>query len=84
MLLHGLSITYRSLMKTNGKLAKSQWKEIPWVVCYEVLVQSCHERTVGIEQDWCLVAQWVQYDCIHRLLSLGLSCTGFCICSAVC
>ena len=79
MLLHGLSTTYRSLMKTNGKLAKSQWKEKPWVVCYEVLVNPVMKGQKALGRTECLVAHWVQCCCHWACAVLDFASAVLCV-----
>ena len=51
------AIHYRPSLIKNGKLAKvTMWMKTIGSVCYGILMQSCHERTKGIEQEECLVS----------------------------
>ena len=76
--LYGLGMNCVTLWRAKATM----WKTMGSIVVQAWWKSVMKDR--GIGQDWCLVCQWVQYCCIHRLLPLGLFCTGLCICSAVC
>ena len=53
-------------------------------VCYVILMQSCHERTEGIEQEECLVS-FANAVLLHLCtVAIDVVPIGCCICSAMC